>query len=419
MLTQCATEGAPASATHGLDGRSLNGLFIVPTTFDALQKKGVIAGILDRHEQGLLSSVVTVHPFARHDRVIHLSDHCVVHELKQPASAARIILWCMVAAHLVRSTRLVRQLVRDHRIHFVRAHAADYVGLIGWIAARLGGVPFCISIHADYDKMHELDPVGGAPRVLGSRRLARWLERFLLGRADRVLVISEYISRYALSRGAQQSRIRLFRHAIVLSDFAPGPQAKLEAALGRPLTIGVVSRLSRQKYIYDVLAIAEVLRRRGVDFVIKVAGDGEERLGLQLSIRSSGLEGVVQLLGFQGRGELAELHRSCDLHLSLICGASLVEACAAGVCVVGYDVEWQSELIVTGKTGMLVPERDCEAAAAVVAQLSGEPGTRSRLGEAGRAAAQAMFEPTLLLETRRGVYRELVAIGPPGSQNDV
>jgi glycosyltransferase involved in cell wall biosynthesis len=397
--TRRAEESDPANS-------SLNGLFIVPATFEALEKKGVVAGILDRDEQGFLSSVVTVHPFAQHDRLIRLNDRCLVYELEQPASTVRVVLWIIVVAHLVRSMRLVHRLIHDHRIHFVRAHAPDYIGLIGWVAARLGRVPFCISIHADYDKMHELDPTGGAPRVLGSRRLARGLERFLLRRADRVLVISEYIGRYALSHGAAPSDIRLFRHAIPLSDFDCTRQRLLGDAR-RPLAIGVVSRLSRQKFIYDIVAIADSLRKRGVDIVIKVAGDGEERAGLHRAVERAGLEGAVQLIGFQSHENLARLHAECDLHLSLICGASLVEACASGVCVVGYDVEWQSELIVTGKSGILVPEGDCEAAAAAIARLSTDEAERIRLGEAGRGAARTMFEPTSLRESRRKVYREL------------
>jgi glycosyltransferase involved in cell wall biosynthesis len=384
----------------------MNGLFVVPAELDSLQKKGVTAGILDRDEQGFLNTAVTVHPFADRDRLVQLSERCPVYELKQPASPYRVLLWWQILVHLLRSTWLLLRLIRRHRIDFVRAHSPHYIALMSWVAARLAHLPFCISLHADYDKMHELDPIGGAPRVLGSRALARRLETVMLRRADRVLVISDYIGRYAMQRGAPGGRIRLFRHAIPLADF--GKQQDGARARHR-LVIGVVSRLSRQKFVYDIVSIAEKLRQRGVNFVIKIAGDGEERAGLLQRISEMDLARSIEILGFRSRGELVELHSECDVHLSLICGASLVEACAAGVCVVGYDVEWQSELIYSGKTGILVPEGDHDAAADAIERLAQDPVKRRRLGEAGRAAARTMFDPVSLRHARRSVYQELVS----------
>jgi glycosyltransferase involved in cell wall biosynthesis len=293
---------------------------------------------------------------------------------------------------------------------FVRAQDPYFCGLIGYLVARGTRRPFCISVHADYDKMHELDKRGGAPRIFGSRALARRLESWLLAHADRVLVITDYIARYAESRGAARDRIRLFRHVIDTATFEQVGSSGRATAGGtedRPV-ISVVSRLSAQKYIDDVVDIALALRKRGVDFEIRVAGDGDERDRLERAIDRAALRDSVVLLGFQDQAALGRLHEVSVLHLSLICGASLIEACTAGICVIGYDVEWQSELIRTGETGVLVPAHDCEAAANAIEQLLRAPEERRRLGAAARAAARSMFDPQTLRGVRRGVYRDLV-----------
>lgn len=388
---------------------SLNGLFIVPTDLDDLHAKGVADMLHERSEGGFLSRVVTVHPFARSDRTVALADdHLLVEFAPRISGGWRPLRWLRLAAHLLSVVRACAALVRSEDLDFVRAQDPYYCGFVGWLVARITGRPFCVSIHADYDKMHALDPGSGAPKLFGSRGLARMVERMWLSRADLVLAISEYIASYAKSRGARPSRVRIFRHIVHMDIFSPvAPEEKAET-LELPI-VGVVSRLSTQKYIHDVISIAAALRRHGSTFRLEIAGDGEERDSMERRIASEGLAGCVFLLGFVGPNAVADLHRRSAIHLSLICGSSLIEAAAAGVCIVGYDVEWQSELIRDGDSGALVPAGDWQAAALTVARLLDAPTERERLADGALRAARLMFDPQALIEARRAVYRELTA----------
>jgi|GEM_PF-5557435 len=50
------------------------------------------------------------------------------------------------------------------------------MGLTAYICARLCKVPFCISIHADYDKRMQLDKNISVSAIFGSYKLEKLLE---------------------------------------------------------------------------------------------------------------------------------------------------------------------------------------------------------------------------------------------------
>lgn len=389
----------------------MNGLFIVPTDLDSLEHKGVLEKVLARDEKGFLQKVVTVHPFALNERVVEIAPNHRVYEFRQPASAGwRIASWWRFLLHLARLVRLIRGIIEREEISFVRAQDPFFSGLVGYLASRRPRRPFCISIHADYGKMAELDPVAGAPRIFGSRRAAQWLERALLQRADRVLAITGYIGRYVEEHGADPNRIRLFRHRIDLRRYSSGAHKKCSQKGNKP-TIAVISRLSPQKHVMDLIPIAAELRELQASFVIEVAGGGELWERFHVEVQAHGLGDYIKLLGFQSPQQVAELLRRCTVCLVLCGGASLVECAAAGSPVVAYEWEWHSELILEGKTGHLVEVGDIEGAAKALIHLLNNPDIRTSMGRRLRKRVHKMYNEKSLLEVRRSVYRELIGRG--------
>lgn len=383
----------------------MNGLFIVDSDYNSLVQKGVVSGIAARNEGGFLGEAITVHPFALCDRNISLSGGACLVEIRNPTGGrVRPILWLRYLLHLCVVLHRVTGLVRRHRIDFIRAQDPYFCGLLGYIAARITGRKFCISVHADYDRMEELAPGRAAPRIFQSRYLAKCLERFLFSRADRILAITEYTARYAERNGAREDRIRLFRHMLDMSDFCftPHPGGNV---------ISVVSRLSLQKHILDVVTIALALKQRGVVCRIEVAGDGDLRDQLEDMIRCHELNKMVVLLGFQDRRGVADLYRRAAVNLALHGGASLIEASFSGRPTVAYDWEWHREAVIDGETGCLVAEGDQLAAADALADLLSAPERSSQMGRNANQLIMKKYDGAALLEARRDVYRGLVGSG--------
>lgn len=383
------------------------GLFVVHSDMKSLRTKGVLQNILERDEGTFLDSVITLHPLTQRHHVENLRPNNVIHELKQPeSSTSRPVSWLKLAWHLASATWYGKMLVRKNKIDFIRAQDPFLCGLIGYAIARITRKPFCISIHADYEKMNLMDPGGAAPRFFGSYRLSRFLERFLLGRADQVLAVSRYIAEYAKRRGAHPDRVRLFRHFIDPRFFDP-PTESIQAT---PATVAVISRLSRQKYILDLPRIAAALADMGVDFRIEVAGDGEARRELEKMIKDLSLSEKIDLLGYQDRQGVADLLGRSSACLVLCGGASLLEAAAMSKPPVAYDWEWHNEIVETGKTGMVVPEGDTLAAAEALKYLLQNPELAADMGRQVRERVTEMYQRDHLLETRRAAYAELIGL---------
>jgi glycosyltransferase involved in cell wall biosynthesis len=81
---------------------------------------------------------------------------------------------------------------------------------------------------------------------------------------------------------------------------------------------------------------------------------------------------------------------------------AVLEAGAAGVPAVGFDVGGVAEAIIDGETGFVVPAGDIASAAAALQRLSEDPELRLRLGKAAREYVRQGF----LLATAIDRYRQ-------------
>ena len=385
-------------------------LLVAPTDYDSSVAKGVSALLFDFDEQGYFAKVVMAFPFTHGNRVVDLAPNLVIHEYGMGGSS--LFRQVMGPLHILRVVRAVARLARDEDVAIVRATDPCLSGFVALLAARLARKPLCVSIHADFDKRHELDAAGGAPRVFGSRRLAIAIERLVLARADLVLPIRESLVDYARRRGARPDRIRVIPHGADLSAFAAPADPRALAALDLPRGRRLVSfagRLSRENYLDDVLAAARSLGRSHGDVLVAIAGSGSESQRLADAVAADeGLRRSVRLLGSLPREAVAALRQASQVALCPMGGFSLIEACAAGVPAVAYDVEWHSELVIDGETGYLVPERDAEGLARAVARLLDHPEAGSKMGQAARKLALGRHDLAASVETKRRCYQELI-----------
>lgn len=82
---------------------------------------------------------------------------------------------------------------------------------------------------------------------------------------------------------------------------------------------------------------------------------------------------------------------------------AVLEAMAAGTCIVGYDTGGVKEQVVNGETGLLVPAKDTAGLSALIRELD-----RGRLAALG-LAARKRFESEFTIETMTARYLDLYA----------
>lgn len=394
-------------------------LFIVPADYDALEVKGVKNMIFERDEGGYFERVVTVHPIANSTRTIMLSEVFVLYEICMNRTRGimkhRLLRALFAPIHLLRVVWVTLGLVRKERIDLIRAADPFWIGFVGLLVAKLSGRPWCVSIHADYDKRQQLTGGGETYTFFGLQRPARLVCRLVLSSADMVLPIRESLRRWAVANGARPERVRVIPHGIDSAALAAEADHDPRALFGIPATqqiLSFVGRLSPENYLVDLLEVARRLAVRRVDFCLVIAGGGElEGWLTEMLAADSRLGKVVRVVGFQPRGVCFALRRQSAISLCLMGGFSLIEACLAARPVIAYDVEWHSELVQTGRTGYLLLEGDIDGVVQAIERCLDDPMTATKQGQQARELALSRHEMAATSRIKKLYYEELLSHG--------
>lgn len=174
--------------------------------------------------------------------------------------------------------------------------------------------------------------------------------------------------------------------------------------------IGAAGRLVPMKgFVHLVRAMARV-REQVPEARLEIAGSGPLQNELTNEIRRFGLETCVALLGWQP--DLAPLFERWDVYAqpSVVepFGIAALEAMAAGLPVVATTGSGLQEFVQHGHSGWLVPPKDPDALAERLATLLVDPGTRTRMGSAGRSLARERFSAENMVSSIRSVYEEVL-----------
>jgi glycosyltransferase involved in cell wall biosynthesis len=237
----------------------------------------------------------------------------------------------------------------------------------GWVASR-SGKPYVVQ-------------VWGTDVELARR--APWLVHRVLRGARLVIAASTALAQAASLLGATE--VRVIPSGVDLPPVV-GPEAD-------PPEVLYAGRLSEEK---GVLELVEATR--GMNLV--VAGDGP------LRGRVPAARGFVpnrQLQALYARAAVV----ACPSRREGF-GVACLEAMAHGRAVVATGVGGLRDLVVDGKTGLVVPPRDPAALRAALEQLLADPKLRQRLGAAGRQRARERFSWDAATSALVDAYAEAV-----------
>ena len=292
-------------------------------------------------------------------------------------------------------------LLRARRAMAVAAAGADLVhahGLkAGWVAAvPSGDVPLVVSVH----NLVLAEVSGRATPVL------RTLEAALVARADRTIAISDEVARrFTGARGA--GRVR------TVAPLGPVPVVRtggseVRARLGVPeggRLVVTVARLHPQKGLSDLLAAADLLRRRVAGLRWAVVGAGPLHDEIAAEVRLLGLDDVVVLTG--ARPSAADELAAADVVAVTSRWESgplvVLEAMALGRPVVATAVGLVPD-VVGPADGRIVPVGDPAAMADALGDV-----LEGGLPRDGGVRGVGRYGPDDLVPPVEAVYREVLA----------
>ena len=235
---------------------------------------------------------------------------------------------------------------------------------------------------------------------------ARWLARY----TDRVVGCSEGVRLRLLEMGMPADRTIAIPNGIQLQPFA---QAEAHPVAQRVPGIVMVSRFSKQKDHATLLRAVALLRKRGLQPPVLLAGGGKasHRLPMEALAAELGVQEQVQFLGLCRDVPSLLLNHQIAVLSTHYEGMplALIEGMAAGCAVVGSAVPGVREVIRDGEDGRLVAPNDAAALAEVLYGLLTSPAEVARLGAAARAAALQRHSRELMSQRYEDLCCDLVA----------
>jgi len=186
-------------------------------------------------------------------------------------------------------------------------------------------------------------------------------------------------------------------------------RAKLALPEGS-IAIGVAAPLRARSHVMDAVEIF-TQAAPGPDCRLLIFGEGPMQTELKRRSIRQGLSDRVIFTGW--RSDAAELMWGLDmyLHTSVEEGLprAMLEAMAAGVCVLADRAGGASEILHDGVDGFLIPAGDLTAHAARLREVAADPALRARIGSAAALRIRSEFTLDAMVGRIQDVLEQTIA----------
>ena len=307
------------------------------------------------------------------------------------------------------------RLIKKEKILVIRATDSNYVGFLGLLLSRLHRIPLVVRVTANHDKFYEATGRPTMPRLFRKRWIEKCVENFVLKRTDLTAGANEDSRDFAIKSGARKEYTTVFRYGnLIHPAHRVSPDERPFADLflrelgltDTPFVISIARLEAIKRQDHVLKAIAEI-NKRGKKLKAVLVGDGSMKSFLIELAKDMHIGNEIIFVGNKDQKWIATILPHAVAVLSPHSGRALSEAALAGVPIVAYDFEWQSELIKTDETGELVENNDVHGMVDAVIKYLDNPDYAKRMGENVRARALEMMNPEKLYEHERNEYEKV------------
>lgn len=196
----------------------------------------------------------------------------------------------------------------------------------------------------------------------------------------------DFISRYF------EGDYQIVPNGIDSKRFSPSHPLVPELRSPGKSTILFVGRMEHRKGFAILLRAYALLRERREDARLVVVGDGPMRWGYERQCEAEEIPDVT-FLGHVGADVLPRIFATADIFCAPAIGGEsfgivLLEAMASGVPVLASAIPGFSQVVESGRDGLLVPPKQPKVWAQALESLLNDPGLRESMGRAGVEKAQ-------------------------------
>jgi len=296
------------------------------------------------------------------------------------------------------------RLGRKHKVNVV--HLNNILGsqLAGILAAKLLRVP-CVAHLRDFEVIHPLI-------------------RFYTRLIDHHVAISKAIRDNLVELGAPLERISLVYDAIDLNEFNTKVDntylSKEFSAQSKGPRFGIFGRVVEWKGIREFILSANYVIKEIPDataFIVGDFSDGTQDFMNEMIrlTRNLGIGNRVIFTGYRTDIPAFMKFMNVVVHASITAepfGMVLIEGMAMSKPIVATSGGGPLDIVVEGKTGLLVKMKDSKSMARAISFLLQKPDLQKRMGRAGRSRVESEFSISRYANQMETIYTKIVSKEP-------
>jgi glycosyltransferase involved in cell wall biosynthesis len=288
-------------------------------------------------------------------------------------------------------------------VGFMRREKFDIVhtqlihgSIVGQLAARIAKVPVRV-----ITRQYTIDCYHGSHKYLVK------FDAYVAKKATKVIAISNAVRDDLIKQGVSYDNIELIYNGINLEPFnKKNNTSSLRETFPDKYLIAFVANLNQRKgHEYLLQAMAQ-LASHYKDIHLLLIGEGDLRKKLEELTAKLKIEKNVSFLGYQP--DVPALLKDIDLyaHASVLepLGVAILEAMAAGKCVIATTVGGVPEIITDGQTGFLVPAQDATKMADAIRNARENLSQTEKIAKAGRKHVEESFGIKSIVKKYQELY---------------
>lgn len=319
-------------------------------------------------------------------------------------------------------THRLSDVIDDYRPDIVHAHSPVIVGIPAYIAAKRRNLPLVYEVR----DLWENASVDRGKFTVGSPayRIARGLETWLLRRANAVVTIGDTLHMELKQRTSREIIVTPNgTDPFAFSPLAPEPSWKGEWNPKDRHVIAYVGSFQPYEGLEILIKAMKYIASKQDTTHLLIAGDGQERAGLEDLVRNEGISQHVTFAGRVPHGRVREIYSIADLLVypriatlttQLTTPLKPLEALSMERAVLASNLPAMRELITDHETGILFEPGNAEDLADKAIELLNDPSERTRLGKNGRSMVLKKRQWADSVSNYEAIYRKHI-VAPKSS----
>jgi len=233
---------------------------------------------------------------------------------------------------------------------------------------------------------------------------------------DSIIAVSEGVKAVLVEGGIPSGSIEVVPDGV---DFSPFEVKKRSDYLRRELSfapddylVGIVAHLADHKGHKYLIEATRILKERAPKIKVIIVGEGPLMMDLTQQAKEIHVEDMVFFLGF--REDVPQILASLDLFVlsSYLegMGSSIMDAMAHRLPVVATRVGGIPEVVIDGRTGVLVPPKKPSALAEAILNFYNDRSMAEQFGQKGYEIVHRKFSAESMAAKIMVIYERLARI---------